>query len=184
MALAFCIFRNKLYTATPTKSTITSLDRQEDIYKYLPDEKPDAVITPGGPYPFTRMRIFLATAYGYAQGHGIPCYLIKRFDFLGFAFPGHLLALETRRGDFFTYHKDLGEKLMARKEVLELVPQYKSKFVSDADIFQDISEKVTFNLAEKLLAYYPQAKTENKLLKEPYYFLTPEYKKTKPSSPK
>ncbi|USO02486.1 MAG: hypothetical protein H6850_00605 [Alphaproteobacteria bacterium] len=178
MTLAFCIFRNKLYVATSTQSYAVELDNEQDVYKHLPAEKYDGVVTPGGPYPFTRMRIFISTAYGYAQGYGIPCHLIKRFDFLGFVFPNYFLALETRRGDFFTYHQDLGEAIMSEQDVRKYAEKYKETFASDADIFQDMSGQVTFNLAEKLLAYYPIAKAEEKILKEPYYMLTPEYKKT------
>jgi len=89
--------------------------------------------------------------------------------------PSHFFALETRRGDFFTYHEDLGEKLMSKEEVLTFIHSHENThpLISDADIFEPLSQKVTLNLAEKLIEYYPQAT----ILKDPYYFYTPKYRK-------
>jgi len=174
--LGFCFFKRKLYIATSHQSKIMTLDTLEDLYKYLPDEKPDFVVTPGGPYPFTILRILLSTANGFARGHNIPCHLIKRFDFLNFVCPGHFFALETRRGDFFTYYEKTGEAMMTKEDVLAFVRQHHIPLVSDADVLSEFAEEITINLAEKLIEYYPHAT----ILKEPYYLYTPQYKKARP----
>ena len=162
--LSFCVFKNQLHIASSSRKGIITLEKDDDIYKYLPDEKPSCVITLGGPYPFTKLRIILSTALGFAAGHNVECHFIKTFDFLNDVFPGHLLTLETRRGDFFTFHENEGEKILTKEEIKQ----------RPYPIIHDETDW-PFNMAEKLIEFYPKAE----ISKEPYYFYTPEYRKAK-----
>lgn len=161
--LSFCLFKNQLHLASKTQQKIITLNKDDEIMHHFFDEKPDIIITLGGPYPFTRMRIILASAQGFAMGHNVDYQFIKTFDFLNHVFPNHFFMLETRRGDFFTFHKDLGEKLMTQKEI-DILPY---PILSDEMINAS-------NLAQKLIEFYPQATKT----KEPYYFYTPQYLKS------
>ena len=145
---------------------IITLEKDDDIYKYLPDIAPSKVITLGGPYPFTKLRIILSTALGFAAGHNVECHFIKTFDFLNYVFPGHLFILETRRGDFFTFHENEGEQILTQEEI----DQMPYPALTEKDLTM-----TSINMAQKLLEFYPKAETS----KEPYYFYTPEYHKAK-----
>lgn len=163
--LSFCVFKNKLHLNTTYQQQIITLPSDDALADHLDTTvTPKTIVTLAGPYPFTKLRILLSTAKGLAAGYGVPCRFIKTFDFLSYVFPDTLIALETRRGDYFTFHKDLGEQLLT-KEAIEALP-YPTMFDQD---FADMD----YNLAAKLLEFYPRAK----LTDDPHYFYTPEYRK-------
>ena len=163
--LSFCVFKNKLHLDNGYRKETITLSSDDVLADYLQTATPPkAVITLSGPYPFTKLRILLSTAKGLAAGYDVPCRFIKTFDFLSYVFPDTLIALETRRGDYFTFHKDFGEQLLTKEAIQAL----SCPVMFDQD-FSDGS----YNLATKLLEFYPQAKLTN----NPHYFYTPEYRK-------
>ena len=162
--LSFCVFKDQLHMASKNQSKIVTLKRDDEIAEHFWDEKPDVVITLGGPYPFTKLRIILATAQGFSAGHGVEYHFIKTFDFLNMISPGSLFALETRRGDYFAFQETLGEVIMTKEQV----DQSNYPLVTDDSSWGDI------NLAEKMIEFYPHLTTS----KNPHYFYTPEYKKS------
>lgn len=64
-------------------------------------QNPAVIATTSGPGSFTSVRIQLATTIGLKLGFSAATFCPTTFDVLSSAYPGHIPAIDSFRGDYF-----------------------------------------------------------------------------------